>query len=440
MALGIPNRAPPPAKVARALADAPAWGAALGTLALLALVLHRAVDVPFSDEWDWTDLIYAAHQHTLTFASLWEPHNEHRLLVPNLIMLALDAAGGWSVVREQIVSLMFLGLTQLVAWLLIRRTVPAARRGMCMLGASALLLSLVQYENFEWGFQLAWFLCNVCVVLVVWLLTRPPGSARDLGLALAAAVVASFSSSQGLLAWPVGLAAIALVPRSRLGRAVVWLIGAAVVTTLARAGVPQTGAGYAGLAHAAVLAQYALVYLGSPVALSFGVQGAALAGALLLAWLAALAVLALRGPLSRRIRLAPWLALASYPLLAAVATAFGRAGFGLAQAASSRYTSIAVLAWAAALAASCIAIPRGSTARFTAAALVVALAVAASLHQSQAGNLAWRLHVLALRDARAAIDRGDMRGLSVLYPSTPLVIVELKKLGTIRDGIFAPQR
>src|ERR1700738_3534268 len=137
---GEADRVRPQVTAARAAAYAPAMIATLGIPVLVALVFRRAVEVPFWDEWEWADLVYAAHRHTLTFGQLWAPHNEHRIFVPTLIMLGLDAAGGWSVVREQVVSLAMLALTQLIVWLLIRRTVPVGRRGVCFLAATALLL------------------------------------------------------------------------------------------------------------------------------------------------------------------------------------------------------------------------------------------------------------------------------------------------------------
>lgn len=428
------------------LARIPAMVAALGIVPLTAIVLKRAVDVPYWDEWEWADLVYAAHRHTLTFAQLWQPHNEHRMLVPNLLMLGLDAVGGWSPVREQLLSLALLALTQLALWALIRRTVRVAWSGVCFLVASVLLLGLVQYENLDWGFQMAWFACDLCVVAVVLWLTRPHGSTRDVMLAVTMATVASLSSSQGLLAWPIGLVALALVPRQRVERALWWCLCGVVVTAIVRSGAPGSGGpGHVGFTQVALLARYVLAYLGAPLALSFGATVSMFAGALLLAWLAALAACAFRGPLRRRLQVAPWLALALYPLLSAAATAAARAGFGLEQATSSRYTSITALAWVAALAATYVALARAPTLR-TPSLGAVLVAVAAtvlllgSLKQSVAGNLAWHLHAVDLRAGRAAIGAGNPRGLSLLYPRPERATDLLGELGQIRDGVFREPR
>jgi len=413
--------------------------AALGIFPLIAIVIKRAVDVPYWDEWEWAELAFAAHRHTLTFARLWQPHNEHRILVPNLMMLGLDAFGGWTPVREQLLSLGLLALTQLCVWLLIRRTVPAAWRGICFLGASVLLLGLVQYENLDWGFQMAWFVCDLAAVAVVLLLTRARGSTRDLMFAAAVAAVASLSSSQGLIAWPIGLLAIALVPRRPIARGLAWVATGSIVTLIVRAGAPTASEGHVGFTHVALLGRYVLAYLGAPFAMSFGVTASIAVGAVLIVWIVVLASFAARAPLDRRVRLAPWLALTAYPLLSAIATASARGGLGLAQATSSRYTSITTLGWIAALAATCIVVPRVARLPALRAAVVsgaIAVLVLASAKQSAAGNYDWRLHAADLRAARAAIAAGDSHGLLLVYPHPELAIDLLRELAEVKDGVF----
>ena len=431
------NSAEPQSVASRFLARVPAVAAAFGIVPLLALVLRRAVDLPFWDEWEWADLVYAAHLHTLTFAQVWAPHNEHRILVSNAILLALDAAGGWNVTREEIVSLVVLALTQLVVWLLIRRTVPRDRRGICFLMSTFVLLGLAQYENLEWGFQMAWFICDLGLVVAVWALTIPRRGPGAVFVAIFAATVASLSSSQGLIVWPAGLIAIGLIPRRSVLTAIAWAVAGVCVSAVARAGVSAGGPGHVGFAHPGILATYAMIYLGAPLAVSFGPAWAVLAGVSLVAAVTALAARALRGSPALRVRLAPWLAVAAYPLLCAAVTATGRGGFGVVQALSSRYTSIAALAWVAVIAGFSVAMPwrRPKLANFALGTALVVV-VFASATQTSYGNHMWRDHAARLRSARAALAVGDA-GSPSLYPDRTRLELLVGELATVRDGIFS---
>ncbi len=411
-----------------------AVAASLAIVALAAIVLRRAVDVPYWDEWEFTDYVVAAHTHALSLALLWSAHNEHRMVFPRLIVLALDALGGWSTVREQFVSLTFLAATQYVFWRLLRRTVAPERRGPAFLVATALLLSLCQYENLEWGFQMAWFLCDLCAVVAVYALTAPGRRARNVLIAICAGIIGSWSSSQGLIVWLSGAVAIALVPRRMFATLALWLGVGSIVAVITEAGNTGNGGGHAGLADPQLLAQYMLVYLGMPLALQQGVDVAQACGALALVWLGALCAAARRS-MGTRLRLAPWLAIAVYALAAAFVTGVGRAGFGIVQAGSSRYTSIAVLLWASLVAATCAVVPRERRA-IAFAAVPIALVLAASLQQTRVGNTAWHAHTAEMRAARAALAAGDLRGLPLIFPDPAHLIVQLGELARIHDGVF----
>ncbi|MDB5026603.1 MAG: hypothetical protein JWO66_292 [Candidatus Eremiobacteraeota bacterium] len=414
----------------------PALLAALGILPLLAIVLKRGVEVPYWDEWEWVDLIYAAHNHTLTFDQMWLPHNEHRILIPNLLMVGLDRIGGWGIVREQVVSLAVLALTQLFVWLIIRRTVRRDRAGICFFIATAVLLGLSQYENLQWGFQMAWFICDLGLVGAVWALTKPHRTPRDVFVAILFALLASLSSSQGLLVWVAGLVAIVLVPRRVIPTAIGWLTVAGVVIAIVRFGSPgEGGPGHVGFSHVALLAHYAAIYLGAPIAASRGLNRTAIAGCVLVIWLAVLAVAAMRSPLAMRVRVAPWLAIALYPVICAVITASGRAGFGLSQAASSRYTSIGALAWVAAVAATFVLVPRVRLWPLL-VAVPAAIVLVASAEQDIFGNNVWHQHTVEMRDARAGLASADPSRLKLIYPDSTRVTVLLRELATIRDGVF----
>jgi hypothetical protein len=53
-------------------------------------VIHYGRNVPFMDQWELVPLLAADADGRLRFASLWAKHNEHRLLLPRLLMIAGD--------------------------------------------------------------------------------------------------------------------------------------------------------------------------------------------------------------------------------------------------------------------------------------------------------------------------------------------------------------
>lgn len=420
----------------RMVAAAPAVVAALAVFPMLALVLLRGVDIPYWDEWAWVRLIHSAHVHTLTLADVWRPHNEHRMFVPNLIMLALDRLGGWNVVREQVVSVAMLAATQLAIWLLIRRTIVPRLQGLTFLAATALLFGLTQYENLEWGFQMAWFLCNLGMVVAVWALAQPQRGAREIAIAIGAATIASLSSSQGLASWVAGAVVIVLLPRRSPRALLVWVGAAIAVAALARYGV-QSAADSGGATQSSPLhlLEYFLAYLGSPLAGSFGTGYAIAAGAALTVWTVVLVTAAWKEPASTRSLLVPWLAIIAYVLVCALLTAAGRGGNDMSQALSSRYTSVASLAWLAVVVAT-VASLQTMRRRAMLQAAPIALVLALSFTQDVSGDAQWRQHASVLSVARDQLSRGDIGGIAAVYPEPARFVALLGDLYDIHDGLF----
>ena len=71
--------------------------------------------------------------------------------------------------------------------------------------AAILLLSLVQYGDTLWGFQISWYLVIASLATSLYLLDRKQLTTLALSGTIVAAVVGSFSLLQGLLIWPTGL-------------------------------------------------------------------------------------------------------------------------------------------------------------------------------------------------------------------------------------------
>jgi hypothetical protein len=427
-------------RTGRVVARTLALAAACAMFPMLVVVLRRAVDVPFWDEWAWADFAYGVHRHTLTFAQLWEQHAEHRVFGDNLMMLLLDVAGGWSVVREQVVSLVFLAATQLFVWLLIRRTVGPVRRDLLFVVATLLLFGFAQSENFSSGYQMAWFICNLCAVVAIWALSRPARRPRDVLLAFAVAILASLTLTQGMVIWLAGAITMVLLRRrGTVGMLLPWLACGAITAYVVRHGAwAGEASSHLGLGQLGALAAFALAYLGSPLARSFGDGIVVLAGAIVALMVIGVAAWAFRAPPAARVRLAPWFAIASYAFACALLTASGRGGSGTAVALSSRYTSISEYAWIAALALACIALPAAAPRlRFAPMWIACAAIAIGSIEQSVWANQWWVLSEDQLRTARAQLANGQFEAIKLINPDVAAVTRKLGWLAEVRDGLFS---
>jgi hypothetical protein len=347
-------------------------------LCLAGLVATHGVDVPFWDQWEFVGLLDRAHQGFPTLADLAVQHNEHRPFFPRLLMLALALPSGWNIRLE-------LGLNLVLAALLfavwVRLAAATARRAglepcpWLVPALSLAVFSLAQSENWTWGWQIQIFLNVLAVVLGFALLGGPPLAPARLAAAIACGVVASFSFSNGLLYWPIGLAVLAATaPGQRpegLRRAtalVLWTAAGALVFLGYFHGYQKPAAHpllSLALREPGDLIAYIALYLGTPLlnfraawALGLGLAGIAL-------FALGLARLVAARDTTRAAALLPLVGLASYSLASAAVTGIGRLGLGATQAMSSRYVTIALPFWLALLVILRATLPRPAAAGLT---------------------------------------------------------------------------
>lgn len=318
-------------------------------------VRATAVDVPTWDAWRLAPTVADLAEGRFSPRALWEPHNEHRLVVPRAVMLALAHASDWDVRWEQAANLLvaFAQLAALAA--LTHRTVtpfaPAATPWL-VATTSALIFNLAAWQNWSWGWQIQIFL-NVALV-----------SATALGLG---AWRARWSQTVGLvvlasaaaLSFGTGLAVPLLVPlamvavptdvarRRRLAHAgAAAVAGAALVIAYAHGFTRPPHHPPVSRAFQAPLdaASYGLAYLGAFVAPTDPTL-AQIAGTVGLAGVAAGTAWLWLGAPGLRAALLPWMFLETYAVAGGFVTAVGRVGFGVTQALQSRYVTLAAPFW-----------------------------------------------------------------------------------------------
>jgi hypothetical protein len=188
----------------RAVATVTVIGFALPVTFYLWVVAHYSVNVIEGDQWDDVTVIRASYSHLIPWGALWAQHNENRIFFPNLLVIALSRTTHFDIRAEEWLSaaLMLAGVTLLI--LTHKRRSPTVP-WLYYCPAVIVMLSITQYGNMLWGFQMAWFLVFLALAATLFLLDRPTLTKIAFVGALLTAVIGSFSSLQGLLIWPVGL-------------------------------------------------------------------------------------------------------------------------------------------------------------------------------------------------------------------------------------------
>jgi hypothetical protein len=195
--------------------------------AYLAYLARYATNGVYWDEWNWVAIFRTASLGHLTFQDLWAQHNEDRMLFPNLIMLVIGHA-----TRFTEIPFIYLGAALLIAafiLLAIGCRDEVRRHPLLYTPCVLVVFSLAQYQNSLWAFQIGWFLTVACICGVLVLLSGPQIRPWQVAAAMTLAVIASYSSLQGLTVWPAGLLVL-LRPRVSATLRTSWCAIAFLVT------------------------------------------------------------------------------------------------------------------------------------------------------------------------------------------------------------------
>ena len=179
-------------------------GFGLPLVSYLWLLTRFSVNVVVGDQWDDVTVIKQSYVHFFDWGPMWVQHNESRIFFPNIIVILLAHTTHFNIrIEEYLSAIMLVAATALLIGAHKRRSPTVPWLYYCPV--ALLAFSFVQYGNTLWGFQIAWFMTLLSMAAAVFLLDRVNPTWVTLVGALAAAVVGSFSSLQGLLIWPTGL-------------------------------------------------------------------------------------------------------------------------------------------------------------------------------------------------------------------------------------------
>ena len=320
-------------------------------LLLIGFVSNFNVNVPVDDEWRLASLFEKIAAGNVTFNDFWALHSNHRILFPKIIIAVLAFASRWNINYQLCLSIGLAAITFIAMYKLSSMQVKNVGDDLWHLAnilTCILLFSLVQHENWLWGFQLAWFLVNLCFVAAVYALVSNHKLLPNIRIFIAAVFcfVASFSLAQGLLSWLAAIPAVAAVEGNaaqKRKRLIVWML--LFATTCAVYSIdyhPSRKASIISLLNKPfVVIDYFLSLLGSPIVRSPGIS--ALVGLLIFASFLFF-VFHFGRKITEHREALPWLSIALFSVLSALFITAGRAEFGAIQAIeSSRYTTNSIL-------------------------------------------------------------------------------------------------
>ena len=325
-------------------------GAAMG----LWVTVKSYSPVPSQDFWGELPFVSKALDGHLGIGDLWAQDNEHRIVVSRLAFLLeyrfFD--GRYVFLITLIISscLLVACLLALMVWRGSADLLVAWEFG-CV--AAMAMLSPVAAEAFTFPFNVGYvqiYLYGSLAIGALVLAAGPRAAASRsrawLAVAIVAAIVGTYSLSNGLLLWPV-LLLLALV--LRLGRRKTFLLGTIGAGTFFSylwhfERVSRHSDYGQSIRRPLSIVKYVAVYLGSP-ARPAGVFAAGFLGLIGLALFVMLLVFALREGASAPITTAAGAGLTLWIFLGAITTAIGRLDFGLTQAMSSRYATPATVFW-----------------------------------------------------------------------------------------------
>lgn len=173
---------------------------------LMGFVASFSVNFPVHDQWRLVSIFDKVAVGNATFEDFWALHSNHRIVFPKIIITILAFISNWNINYEICLSICFSIVTFAAMYKL--SSSQAKNQGdnlfnLANILTCLLVFSLVQHENWLWGFQLAWFLVNLCVTIAIFILSFESKLLPNFRLSIAAICcgIASFSLAQGLLSW-----------------------------------------------------------------------------------------------------------------------------------------------------------------------------------------------------------------------------------------------
>lgn len=313
---------------------------------LAGLIFYRSVNIPFWDEWELVPIFQHIHSGHLLFSDFWQQHNEHRLFFPTILLVGLSYLTHWNLRVELFASLAVATGSFLLIKAMFSKYGINKYKNVLLLLLALIWFSPVQIENWQWGWQIEWFMNILGVCLVAFAISRARPrhlSKTNLGLITIGALLAQYSLGNGTIIWPIAVIILVYLRTEIIKTAAVALIG--TISTILyythysfNTGEPSKTVA---LHKPLQFIEYVLAYLGRT--LSFLHKPALAIGAILIVSFASITCYLFIKHKEQLVKALPWIALSLYAIGSAVLTGLARLGFGVSEAYSSRYTTVSQL-------------------------------------------------------------------------------------------------
>jgi hypothetical protein len=338
--------------------DSKAKRSPLGTVALLCasavpaaliifLVLRYAVAIPVLDDWEMVPFVVKAHTGGLALTDLLEQQQEARTFFPKLIFIALSLGKYWDGRIEMMFSILLCCLTSLGVYRLLQRSgLSAGAKAIALLFIVLLIFSPAQHELWLLASGFPSFIPALCVVWGLCVVRSRVSTGAKFSLCALLSLFASFTLSNGLLAWGLTFPVLLAIKEERRWKRWLgfWLLATAACAAFyfwhfrAPTDLPPFAPRKSILDYARYLAAFLGSGLGrsgneNPLGVSIAVGTALLAG-----YFAALVYFIVRcRDRDYCARFWPWIALGGYSIGSGCLAALGRIEWGVSQALESRY-------------------------------------------------------------------------------------------------------
>ncbi len=322
---------------------------------LLWFVANFSVNVPYWDQWRLTPLFEKVATGNASFADFFTVHGHHRILIPKLIITALAFASKWNTQYEIICSVFFVIITFLAIYKIASTQLQNEDKNFMHIAnilTCLLLFSLVQHQNWLWGFTIFWFLTNLCLIMAIFFIhtSKNLSSKTKMLMAGASCFIGSFTLAQGLFSWPVLIPSILSIegkPKEKKWRVIIWIslfILLCFIYAINYNPIREPKP-FLLTEQPLLIINYFLAVLGLPLVrvpiLSI------LTGLILFSAFLFFSFYFIKKPFTKLTfvpETIPWLTIGAFSLISALSISVGRAEYGIENAIiSSRYTTTSIL-------------------------------------------------------------------------------------------------